>query len=62
MLQNKIQQGIVFLLLQYDFTKAMEQVDKVSDNDINEALHRKVYRWSKKEILLKERKRAINII
>ena len=40
----------------------MEQVDKVSDNDINEALHRKVYRWSKKEILLKERKRAIKFL
>ena len=42
----------------------MKQVGKVSDNNIffNEALHRKVYRGSKKEILLKERERAIKFL
>ena len=40
----------------------MEQVDKVSDNNINEALHRKVYCWSKKDILLKERKKAMKFL
>ena len=41
----------------------MKQVDKVSDNIVfNEALQRKVYRWSKKEILLKERQRAIKFL